>query len=240
MMTDYHYYITSLETVLSRHIPANRYSFYTRKDSAVCLTEEKWESSFFSKMTMWRITVPDDQDYLYDKVTDACLKMIDLLAGNTRDAIVQEFWKEIEESRYVNSAKGNSDRVLKESINDLIVDCKMASLLLRSGAKYEARDAKNLLEKLHDLEGFLLPCEENEPTVNKRKECNTSSNEMKVPIFQKVALTIPEAAKYSNIGINKIDELLRKPNCPFVLFVGTKRLVKRKEFEEFIHTHIVI
>lgn len=53
-MTDYHYYITSLEAVLSRHIPANRYSFYTRKDSAVCLMEEKWESSFFSKMTVTR------------------------------------------------------------------------------------------------------------------------------------------------------------------------------------------
>ena len=239
-MTDYHYYITSLETVLSRHIPANRYSFYTRKDSAVCLMEEKWESSFFSKMTMWRISVPDDQDYLFDEVKDACLKMLDILAGNTRDAIVQEFWKEIEESRYVNSAKGNSDRALTENINDLIVDCKMASLLLRIGAKCEAQDAKTLLETLHVLEGLLLPGEENDPTVNKRKGCNTSSTEMEVPIFQKVALTIPEAAKYSNIGINKIDELLRKPNCPFVLFVGTKRLVKRKEFEEFIHTHIVI
>ena len=62
----------------------------------------------------------------------------------------------------------------------------------------------------------------------------------KVPINQKIALTIKEAAQYSNIGINKIDQMLRTPNCPFVLFVGTKKLVKRKEFEEFIHDRMII
>lgn len=55
-----------------------------------------------------------------------------------------------------------------------------------------------------------------------------------VPINQKLTLTIKEASIYSNIGINKIDSMLRAPNCPFVLFVGNKKLLKRKEFEEFI------
>ena len=62
----------------------------------------------------------------------------------------------------------------------------------------------------------------------------------KVPIHLKMTLTIKETAEYSNIGINKIESLLRIPNCPFVLYVGTKRLVKRKEFEEFISKKIVI
>ena len=61
-----------------------------------------------------------------------------------------------------------------------------------------------------------------------------------VPIYQKVTLTIREAAEYSNIGINKIDSLLRTPNCPFVLFIGTKKLVKRKEFEQFISQKLII
>lgn len=61
-----------------------------------------------------------------------------------------------------------------------------------------------------------------------------------VPIHLKVALTIKEAAEYSNIGINKIDSMLRSPNCPFVLFVGTKKLVKRKEFEQFISQQLII
>lgn len=62
----------------------------------------------------------------------------------------------------------------------------------------------------------------------------------KVPIHQKITLTIKEAAEYSNIGINKIDQMLRSPNCPFVLYVGTKKLVKRKEFEDFIRSQIEI
>lgn len=62
----------------------------------------------------------------------------------------------------------------------------------------------------------------------------------KVPIHLKVALTIKEAAEYSNIGINKIDSMLREPNCPFALYVGAKRLVKRKEFEIFLSEKLVI
>jgi len=61
-----------------------------------------------------------------------------------------------------------------------------------------------------------------------------------VPIHQKVTLTIKEAAEYSNIGINKIESMLRTPNCTFVLFVGTKKLVKRKAFEEYISQKVVI
>ena len=69
---------------------------------------------------------------------------------------------------------------------------------------------------------------------------NTNNQEIYVPIPQKVMLTIREAAEYSNIGINKIDKMLRAPNCPFVLFVGTKKLVKRKEFEKFIENELII
>ena len=61
-----------------------------------------------------------------------------------------------------------------------------------------------------------------------------------VPIEAKVTLTIKEAAEYSNIGINKLESLLRMPRCPFVLYVGKKKLVKRKEFERFISENIEI
>jgi hypothetical protein len=59
-------------------------------------------------------------------------------------------------------------------------------------------------------------------------------NHIEVPIHLKLNLTISEAAAYSNIGVNRLSELLKKPNCPFVLYVGIKKLIKRKEFEEFI------
>ena len=67
-----------------------------------------------------------------------------------------------------------------------------------------------------------------------------TKNEIIIPAYHKAALSIREASAYSNIGINKIGALLRKPNCPFVLFVGTKKLVKRKEFEKFISNQLVI
>ena len=62
----------------------------------------------------------------------------------------------------------------------------------------------------------------------------------KVPIHLKMNLTIREAAEYSNIGINKIESLLNMPNCSFVLYVGSRRLVKRHEFEEFIRRKVAI
>lgn len=40
--------------------------------------------------------------------------------------------------------------------------------------------------------------------------------------------------------INKLEALLRSPRCPFVLYVGKKKLVKRKEFEKFISENVEI
>ena len=40
--------------------------------------------------------------------------------------------------------------------------------------------------------------------------------------------TAREAAEYCNIGIKKIDSMLRTPNYAFVIYVSTKKLVKRK------------
>ena len=59
-----------------------------------------------------------------------------------------------------------------------------------------------------------------------------------VPIPQKLLLTIEEAAEYSNIGINCIDRMAKQANCPFVLYVGRKKLIKRKEFEKYLSTVI--
>ena len=61
-----------------------------------------------------------------------------------------------------------------------------------------------------------------------------------VPIHLKLTLSIKEASEYSNIGINKIDAMLKLPNCPFVLYVGSKKLVKRKEFEAYISSKLII
>ena len=64
--------------------------------------------------------------------------------------------------------------------------------------------------------------------------------EINVPICEKAALTIKEAAEYSNIGQNRLSELLKQPRCTFVLYVGKKKLVKRREFDQFISQSIQI
>lgn len=61
-----------------------------------------------------------------------------------------------------------------------------------------------------------------------------------VPIWEKTTLTIEEAAEYSNIGQNRLSELLKTPRCTFVLYVGNKKLVKRREFEKFIAESVEI
>lgn len=55
-----------------------------------------------------------------------------------------------------------------------------------------------------------------------------------VPIWKKSNLTIPEAAAYFGIGQNRLSALTKTRNCNFVLHVGNKRLIKRKQFEEYL------
>lgn len=69
---------------------------------------------------------------------------------------------------------------------------------------------------------------------------NHIQQDQNLPIDRKMLLTIREAAQYSNIGINKIDAMLKQPNCPFVLYVGTKKLVKRAAFEAYIDGKVAI
>ena len=55
-----------------------------------------------------------------------------------------------------------------------------------------------------------------------------------VPIWEKSNLTLEEAAAYSGIGINKLREITNEDKCKFVLWVGNKRLIKRRLFDCYI------
>lgn len=61
-----------------------------------------------------------------------------------------------------------------------------------------------------------------------------NKNNIEIPVWHKINLTIEEAAAYSNIGVNAISEMLNQPDCDFVLYRGSKRLVKREKFEQYI------
>lgn len=55
-----------------------------------------------------------------------------------------------------------------------------------------------------------------------------------VPIWHKSNLTIPEASAYFNIGVHKLRELTDDESCDFVLWIGNKRLIKRKELDKYL------
>ena len=61
-----------------------------------------------------------------------------------------------------------------------------------------------------------------------------------VPPWEKSNLTLEEAAAYSGIGITKLRKLTNDDNCEFVLWVGTKRLIKRKKLDEYLEKHFSI
>ena len=61
-----------------------------------------------------------------------------------------------------------------------------------------------------------------------------------VPIWEKSNLTLEEAANYSGVGINRLRSLSDEKNCPFVLWVGSKRLIKRRKLDEFLERQFSI
>lgn len=63
---------------------------------------------------------------------------------------------------------------------------------------------------------------------------------IEIPTWKKVTMSIEEASDYSHIGINKLRQLTDREDCPFVLWVGTKRLIKRERFEEFLNKEFSI
>lgn len=69
----------------------------------------------------------------------------------------------------------------------------------------------------------------------KKKERNYLRDEERtVPVWEKSMLTLKEAAQYFGIGINKLRELTDAENCPYVLFVGNKRMIKRRMLDTYL------
>ncbi len=57
---------------------------------------------------------------------------------------------------------------------------------------------------------------------------------MLVPLWHKSTLSLEEATAYTGIGKHKLAELADDPDCEFILWVGRKRLFKRKRLDEYI------
>ena len=55
-----------------------------------------------------------------------------------------------------------------------------------------------------------------------------------IPIYHRPIISVDEATAYSGIGRTKLYELTTMENCPFVIWVGTRRVIKRKSFVEYL------
>lgn len=61
-----------------------------------------------------------------------------------------------------------------------------------------------------------------------------------VPIWEKANLTLEEAAEYTGIGINKLREISDDPNYDYVLWNGSKRMLKRERLARFLEEQFSI
>ncbi|MGI5977378.1 MAG: excisionase [Candidatus Limivicinus sp.] len=58
-----------------------------------------------------------------------------------------------------------------------------------------------------------------------------------IPVWEKSNLTIDEASAYFNIGSNRLRTVLDSKECQnCVLWVGSKRLVKRVLFQDYLNS----
>ena len=55
-----------------------------------------------------------------------------------------------------------------------------------------------------------------------------------IPFWEKANLTLEEAAAYFSIGQQKLRDLTDNEDCDFVLWIGSKRLIKKNEFLKYI------
>lgn len=62
-----------------------------------------------------------------------------------------------------------------------------------------------------------------------------------IPVWEKLNISVEEAAAYTGIGMHKIRELMCERDCDFVLKVGSKKsLIKREKLERYLASHEAI
>lgn len=56
-----------------------------------------------------------------------------------------------------------------------------------------------------------------------------------VPISEKCLLTLDEAVQYTGLGHQKLRDISNEDDCNFVLWNGSKRMLKRVKLEEYLN-----
>ena len=55
-----------------------------------------------------------------------------------------------------------------------------------------------------------------------------------VPVWERALLTLNEASEYTGIGINRLRRIAINSQNNLVIFIGTKRMFKRKRLDEYL------
>lgn len=61
-----------------------------------------------------------------------------------------------------------------------------------------------------------------------------SKSKYNIPLWHKTLLSIEEAVEYTGIGEKTLRRMTLDENCPFVLWIGNRRAIKREVFDEYI------
>lgn len=61
------------------------------------------------------------------------------------------------------------------------------------------------------------------------------NNENNIPIWEKYALSIEEAAEYFGVGENRLRDLIKEQqDANFFLWIGNRTKIKRRLFENYL------
>lgn len=60
------------------------------------------------------------------------------------------------------------------------------------------------------------------------------SRSSEVPLWHRQNLSMQEAAAYTGIGRDTICRLIKHDDCNFIFKIGSRTMIKRKRFEEYL------
>ena len=61
--------------------------------------------------------------------------------------------------------------------------------------------------------------------------------EYDVRIAEKITLSLKEAVALTGIGEKKLIQMSKMPGCKFIIYVGSKRMFKRKQLQEYLESN---
>ena len=58
-----------------------------------------------------------------------------------------------------------------------------------------------------------------------------------IPSYQRLCMTVEEAAEYSMLGENRLRKIIEENKAlDWILYIGSRVRIKRKQFEEWVYT----